>query len=567
MKKHICSLLCIFLLLSAVNIFTPGAAAEESTCRDITKSCTVTLNGARIDYDLTDRREDSFLQYSSAEIVINAPEAVGGIYIEFDYKPPVWTLSYEGENKSCGKYSFIHEYQSVDKENVTSLTLSFKSKVSFSEIYVLSRGEKLPDYVQTWRPAEGQCDIMLLSCHSDDDQLFFAGSVPDAVARGAEMQVCYFNNHWNTHRRQHELLNGLWTCGLDRYPVIGRFPDIKREDSEKEMLDVYAQYGYTYEQMVTDQVELLRKYKPQIVLAHDVYGEYGHGSHRLDCHSLRDAAEVSNDASKYTESAKKYGVWNVPKIYIHLYYANQIDFEIDVPLEYFGGKTAYQVSQQAFLCHVSQYDTVFRRWMFGEDEEHPFTDSHDFAEYGPCCYGLWRSTVGPDVIKADFYENITLLSGKTPEHYTAQETTAPPETSPPETTPPETTTEETTTEETTTEETTTEETTTEETTTEEQTVTETETETTEITETETETDEPAETAAETVTAAETSEPATDTEKTPDGSETTAESTKEPETDVIPEPKNKVNPLPIIICSVCALAVAAIFILIKKKLKK
>ena len=562
MKKILCSLLCTLFLLSSFITFSPGLSAAGTVSRDITSACKITLNGSRTEYDLTDRREDSYIQYDSAKIEIEASEAVGGIYIEFDYKPPVWTLSYNGSDYSCGKYAFIHEYQSVVKENVTSLTLTFNSKVSFSEIYVLSRGDKLPDYVQTWRPAEGQCDIMLLSCHSDDDQLFFAGSVPDAVARGAEMQVCYFNNHWNTHRRQHELLNGLWTCGLDRYPVIGRFPDIKREDSEKEMLDVYAQYGYTYEQMVTDQVELLRKYKPQIVLAHDIYGEYGHGAHRLDCHSLRDAAEVSNDASKYPESAKKYGVWDVPKIYIHLYYANQIDFEIDVPLEYFGGKTAYQVSQAAFLCHVSQYDTVFRKWMFGEDENNPFTDSHDFAKYGPRCYGLWRSKVGPDVKKTSFYENITLLSGKSgeqsdPTQTTVTETTAPPET----------TTEETTTTETTTIETTTEEITTTETETETETGTETEETVTETTDgpTETETDEPATTPKETDTVQTTAGQTTDTAKTPDEPESTGESTTDKETEAAEKPDKKVNPVPVIICSVCALAAAA-FAIVKRKNK-
>lgn len=411
MKKTLFSLFCIFFLLNVFLSFSPGYAAKEKLCRDITSVCSIRLNKKWISDDLTDGNEETYKSCDCAKIVIDSPEQIGGIYIKFDRTPPLWTMIYKDTTFTCGDYGFLHEYQKIYLDNVRHVTLIFSSKTSIADIYVISRGDRLPDFVQTWRPAEGQCDIMLLACHSDDDQIFFAGSVPDAVSRGAEMQVCYFINHWRSHKRPHELLNGLWTCGLDRYPVIGRFPDIKRVDSEKEMLAVLAEKGYTYDQMVEDQVELLRKYKPQIVVVHDVYGEYGHGAHKLDSHSLRDAADVSNDPLAYRDSAEKYGVWDVPKIYLHLYSRNRIDFEIDVPLEYFGGKTAYQISQDAFLCHISQLSTRYKTWLLGDDEK-PILNSHDFIKYSPREYGLWKTTVGADKKKTDFYENIVLLKDK-----------------------------------------------------------------------------------------------------------------------------------------------------------
>ncbi len=568
MKKTICSLLSVFLLFDAFLIFTPASAVNRTLCRDITKVCRITVGDKRIGYDATDGKEDSYERYKNAEITVTSPEPIGGVYVVFDRIPPVWTLSYGDEKINCGKYGFIHEYQSVDKDRVTFLTLRFDSATSISEIHVISRGDRLPDFVQTWRPAEGPCDIMLLSCHSDDDQLFFAGSVPDAVNRGAEMQVCLFTNHWKTHTRMHEFLNGLWTCGLDRYPVIGRYPDFLRVDNEQEMLAAYVLKGYTYDQMASDQVELLRRFKPQIVLVHDINGEYGHGAHRLDSHSLRDAALLSNDPEKYPESAKKYGVWKVPKIYIHLYKENRIDFEIDTPLERFGGKTAFQVSQDAFRCHESQSDTRYCKWLLGTEEE-PVTDSSGFPKYSPRCYGLWRSTVGNDVVKTDFYENIVLSAERKAEQKTPEETTAPPETTAettsPETTAPETTIAEITTiEETTTEETTADETTTEETTTEETTTAGTEAgETTtvittaqETTQTETDIREHTETVPET-TAAETT---TDHEQTR-ATDMTYDAT---ETDIT-EPKaysfNFISNM--VVLSVCLLAaVIAIFVIVR-----
>jgi LmbE family N-acetylglucosaminyl deacetylase len=483
MKKTLCSLLCIIIFLNTFLLLSPGYTAKARVSRDITYDCSIKLNGKWIDEDLIDGKEETYLKYDSAKIVIKSYEPVGGVYIKFDRTPQIWSLSYEKTTFSCGNYGFLHEYQSVYFDNVRTLTLTFYTKTSISDIYVLSRGEKLPDFVQTWRPAEGKCAIMLLSCHSDDDQLFFAGSVPDAVSRGAEMQVCYFTNHWNTHQRPHELLNGLWACGLDRYPVIGRFPDFTRVDSESEMLSGFLKRGYTYDQMVEDQVELLRKYNPQIVLVHDVYGEYGHAAHKLDSHSLRDAAAVSNNPFKYPKSAEKFGVWEVPKIYIHLYSRNKIDFEIDVPLQRFDGKTAYQVSQDAFLCHISQMTTRYKEWLLGTEEK-PVTDSHDFPKYSPRDYGLWQTNVGADRRKTDFYENIVLLKDQPPKETTAEETTAE-ETTEEVTTAEETTVEEATEEETAEEETTVEITAAEETAEEETTTEETETET-EVSDTETE---------------------------------------------------------------------------------
>ena len=154
-----------------------------------------------------------------------------------------------------------------------------------------------------------------------------------------------------------------------------------RVDSEAAGLAVFEAQGVDYADMVQMQVELLREFKPQIVLVHDVDGEYGHGAHILNSHSLRDALPLASDATKYPESAEKYGVWDPLKVYIHLYDSKQakkhkldaplntIDFEIDVPLEFFGGRTAYQVSQDAFRCHISQFKSRFRIWLLGTDDK------------------------------------------------------------------------------------------------------------------------------------------------------------------------------------------------------
>ena len=408
MKKLLPLLLVLFLLSACAKEpeepDLPIAPPLSEDAEVITGACRITAGGAPLPAEALDGDDATFAFVGSGVITVKSDRPIGGVYLKFDETPPEWTLRSGEVSFSCGKYGFFHEYQPAPVGSL-ELTLEFAGAVSVTDVCILSTGKNLPDFVQVWRPAEGLADVMLLSCHADDEHIFFAGAIPDALARGAEVQVCYFTDHVDNHVRRHELLNGLWATGLRRYPVIGYLPDLPMKNEAKG-LKKWGELGFTFDGMVESQVELYRKYKPQIVLIHDIDGEYGHGAHMLDSHSARDALGVSADPAVYPASAEKYGVWNVPKAYVHLFGQNAIDFEIDVPLEYYGGLTAYQVSQNAFRFHVSQQGTRYTEWLLGTAEA-PITDSRDFPEYGPRYYGLYRTTVGPDEIKTDFYEHIT----------------------------------------------------------------------------------------------------------------------------------------------------------------
>ena len=65
----------------------------------------------------------------------------------------------------------------------------------------------------------------------------------------------------------------------------------------------------------------------------------------------------------------------------------------DIPLSRFDGLTAFQVAQLGYLEHKSQ-----QHWAF---------HVYPREEYLSCYrFGLARTTVGPDVEKNDFFENI-----------------------------------------------------------------------------------------------------------------------------------------------------------------
>ena len=125
---------------------------------------------------------------------------------------------------------------------------------------------------------------------------------------------------------------------------------------------------------------------------------------------LINALDITGDPAQYPESAEKYGTWDIPKTYLHLYEENPIELNYDTPLDSFDGMTALEVTQKlGYPCHESQQYTWFTQWLNWVNMAvggTPVTSATQIAKYNPCKFGLYRSTVGTDVQKNDFLENI-----------------------------------------------------------------------------------------------------------------------------------------------------------------
>ncbi|MCL2708683.1 MAG: PIG-L family deacetylase, partial [Defluviitaleaceae bacterium] len=261
---------------------------------------------------------------------------------------------------------------------------------------------------RVWDEPFERADLLLFSTHADDEHLYFAGILPYAVANGIRAQVVYMVNHDNHPARNAERENGLWEAGVRNLPVVGPFPD-KYSESLEEAIEGYARAGYCEDDFVAFCVENIRRFKPLVVVGHDVNGEYGHGGHMLSAASLMKAVWLSGDESYGPESIEAYGAWDPPKTYVHLWEENGIYIDIDSPLDYFNGLSAFNVSQNAFAHHKTQHWTGFYRWLYGTEEQ-PIASASQIRRYSPARYGLYRSTVGDDPEgAADFYSNVTLI--------------------------------------------------------------------------------------------------------------------------------------------------------------
>ncbi len=396
----------IVLLLT---LFSVSISAQEAICSDAAFAATG-LSSPRHISDGT--RSTQSTAGENATLTITRSGGIAALYIEFAHVPSPWTLIDPATSTeiACGQNGFLHEFCDLSDTLPETVTLHFPAGTAIADVYTFSQGE-LPDWVQVWNPPCEQADLLLLSSHSDDEQLFFAGVLPYyAVERELNVQVAYMVQHFDSAVRPHEQLDGLWAVGIRNYPVMSEFPDLYSESKDRAQAFsraqvVFADAGFTYDDFVNYITTCIRRFRPLVVVSHDLDGEYGHGTHVYSAAALTDALVHAADAAQHPESAAEYGVWTVEKTYLHLYPENQIIMDWDTPCPRLGGKTPFEVTQNGFACHKSQHWTWFNRWIYGSPGR-AVVKATDITSYSPCQYGLYHSTVGPDVTGGDFFEHV-----------------------------------------------------------------------------------------------------------------------------------------------------------------
>ena len=143
--------------------------------------------------------------------------------------------------------------------------------------------------------------------------------------------------------------------------------------------------------MVRVLTERIRRYKPEVIVTHDLNGEYGHNQHKITAAAMQYAIDCAADATQFPESAALYGAWQVKKLYIHLYDQNPIQMDWDTPIDAFDGKTALEMAKIGYDQHVSQQQ---------------FYQMSQHGKYDNSKFGLYSTTVGYDTGKNDMFENI-----------------------------------------------------------------------------------------------------------------------------------------------------------------
>ncbi len=412
MRKYLQPILAVFLCaVMMLSLFPVTVRAEEAPqAQDISSSALVEQTSGFVNLGrLFDKEFYHWNRvYGPCSLTLSHEDGIGSLYVMFAFTYGEYTLTNldTGDTVTCGQYGFLNDFLDLTAlfgAAPKRVKLSFEhDSVVIRELYAFTEGE-VPSFVQKWNPpAEGEADLVLFSTHGDDEHLFFAGILPYyAVELGYNVQVVYLTDHHNNNGdvRNLEMLEGLWNVGVDTYPVFGPFEDFFFGE-EALIYMGFKSFGWDKEDLLSYVVENIRRFKPIVAVGHDFNGEYGHGQHMVYADLLAEAVQISMDPEQFPESAEKYGVWDVPKTYVHLLWDDYIVMDWDRPLEAFGGKTAFEVSiYQGFASHKTQVADF--SWYYAG-----YSRAIDLPLHNPSYFGLYRTTVGPDVEKNDFFENV-----------------------------------------------------------------------------------------------------------------------------------------------------------------
>ena len=266
----------------------------------------------------------------------------------------------------------------------TGLSISSETGCKIAEVSLYSEGT-LPDGVYDWQPPAKKADLLVVSAHCDDELLFFGGTIPlYAGEQGLAVQVVYMAN--GDRSRVDEALNGLWHAGVRNAPVFLPLKDVYTKTLRLALLN------WDEETTTNLLVAQIRRFQPEVIVTHDLNGEYGHGAHMATAYCMMKAVPLAADASVDPVSFEKYGAWQTEKLYLHLYAENPITLDWNQKLAAFDGKTALEVANESYHMHVSQLDYHSNVFIGG-----------DFSSTN---FGLAYSAVGMDAAKNDFFEHI-----------------------------------------------------------------------------------------------------------------------------------------------------------------
>lgn len=392
MKKWATALLFFALSLA----LCAGSCALSEPAREITAECG--LRGTPFKGIESVRDGNYATQWSSSArtvVTITAPEGekISGVYVQFYKNGSAFDLQVQNEagewEKTVGcDTTYLTGYAALETP-VSQVRLRAREgngRLIVSELHVFAEGET-PDWVQRWNPPCEDADLLVISAHPDDEMLFMGGTIPYyAGERKLDVQVAYLTS--SAPYRKLELLDGLWLCGVRNYPDLATFPDTYKLSAR----EMYKVKGWEIDRVTRYVAGLYRRYRPEVVVTHDVAGEYGHGAHKVAADMAQRCLAPAADPAYQHQKLAYTEPWEVKKLYLHLYDQGQLRMDWRVPLEAFGGKTAFDMAAAAFQCHTSQLRTEYA--------------VEDWGPYDNAIFGLAHSTVGEDEAKNDFFEHI-----------------------------------------------------------------------------------------------------------------------------------------------------------------
>lgn len=369
-------------------------AGEKGTPACLNSECTIDVEMKHTAY-LYDGRIPTRWEAPSAggaiEITFPSDKTVCALAVSYLTVPDEGTLRiYDAQN------TLMEESPLVDASftprtalypippHARSVQLSVSGRGAISELYVLEDG-RIPVCIQDWQKPAEKWDLMLISTHQDDEHIFFGATIPLYASTDRDVGIVYMADCGED--RYLEALNGLWSAGMRKYPVF-----LGMRDGIRKSLGAAYSYWGGKEAVVAALVEQIRTYQPEVILTHDLGGEYDNFQHMATARCVIEAVTAAADPAYLLDEGAPNAPWQAKKLYLHLYDSEAVvDFDWNAQMPGYDGMSGFDVSKMAYSYHRSQQKLVSYNLSRKADNS---------------LFGLYLSTVGPDTGKNSLFENI-----------------------------------------------------------------------------------------------------------------------------------------------------------------
>ncbi len=266
-----------------------------------------------------------------------------------------------------------------------------------------------PAKAYDWQPPPSKVAVLAVGTHPDDEGIFFGGALPyySTVLKLPTMLVC-MTHGWGDVRDD-ELRCAAWNYGLRYEPLFGRFTDINSgivtnnpyTNTIDMTWDYWAGVGFKGDgsdveagkaRAINYVAEQIRRYRPDVIITHDLHGETGHDNHKATAYAVTQAFFVAADPNATATNLVGLAPWQAQKLYVHLYPTNRFFHEFwERPYPALTNATPRQVATNALTCNVSQGPF---RWVVGS----VYAPYVYYSKWPSEWWGLYASAVGPDTV-------------------------------------------------------------------------------------------------------------------------------------------------------------------------
>ncbi len=381
--------------------FPPDTAAENALVdqdseEKIPVSLDIVLSEGKKDHAwrLTDGNANSWIQFDpDDELSVKPEKGAAALLIEWYDIPSGVTVTACGESGETVEETVCRDlYEDLVPIPEGCLSMNFSSEIGFgiSEITLLDAAEA-EDYLPLEIPEK--VDLMLVAAHHADETAWMTGVIPYyAGVRGLKTLSVYLS--YGNRQAIRQTLEVQRMYGETSQPVFFSW------NKYYFMYEKYAAFRRRIWDHMTNAsalTALVRQYHPEVIVSMSEIGEHNDAMHRLAGEFAIEAAEWATLDNRDRSSFRKLGLWEVPKVYLHVdgdtFEGNAVSVDLDAALP--SGISIRETAAEA----LGKYRSLgIYRLSVPEKSE----------------FSLVRTSVGDDTSRNDLFENIPLenLSNK-----------------------------------------------------------------------------------------------------------------------------------------------------------